>query len=308
MEHFKGILFALISSMTFGLVPLFSINLLNEGMHAYSILPYRFGIGALMLGCIALLRKQSFRITRQEAANLFVLGFFYALTSLGLILSYKYIPSGVATTIHFLYPVVVTGIMVLLFREKKSPVLMLCTLLSLLGVGLLSWNGGESLSREGILLVLMTVVTYALYIVGVNKSGVCRIDSLPLTFFVLLNATGILFVYASLTHGIQPLPTGRAVLNAVLLALIPTVISNLTLVLAVRNVGSTITAILGSMEPLTAVVVGICYFHEAFDSRYAAGLTLIIAAVTLVVLQGRIRKCNRRKRKNPLRKTSEAGS
>lgn len=308
MKRFKGILFALISSTTFGLVPFFSINLLDEGMHAYSILTYRFGIGALILGSIALLRGQSFRITRQEAVNLFALGFLYALTSLGLILSYQYIPSGVATTIHFLYPVVVTGIMVLLFKEKRSPVLMLCALISLLGVGLLSWNGGESLSREGILLVLMTVVTYALYIVGVNKSGVCRIDSLPLTFFVLLNATAVLFAYASLTHGILPLPTGRAALNAVLLALIPTVISNLTLVLAVKNVGSTVTAILGSMEPVTAVVVGICYFHEAFNGRYAAGLVLIIAAVTLVVLQGGMQKRKRRKRKNPLRKISEAGS
>ena len=308
MKRFKGILFALISSTTFGLVPFFSINLLDERMHAYSILTYRFGIGALILGSIALLRGQSFRITRQEAVNLFALGFLYALTSLGLILSYQYIPSGVATTIHFLYPVVVTGIMVLLFKEKKSPVLMLCALISLLGVGLLSWNGGESLSREGILLVLMTVVTYALYIVGVNKSGVCRIDSLPLTFFVLLNATAVLFAYASLTHGIQPLPTGRAALNAVLLALIPTVISNLTLVLAVKNVGSTVTAILGSMEPVTAVVVGICYFHEAFNGRYAAGLVLIIAAVTLVVLQGGMQKSKRRKRKNPLREIPEAGS
>lgn len=308
MKRFKGILFALISSTTFGLVPFFSINLLDEGIHAYSILTYRFGIGALILGNIALLRGQSFRITRQEAVNLFALGFLYALTSLGLILSYQYIPSGVATTIHFLYPVVVTGIMVLLFKEKRSPVLMLCALISLLGVGLLSWNGGESLSREGILLVLMTVVTYALYIVGVNKSDVCRIDSLPLTFFVLLNATAVLFAYASLTHGIQPLPTGRAALNAVLLALIPTVISNLTLVLAVKNVGSTVTAILGSMEPVTAVVVGICYFHEAFNGRYAAGLVLIIAAVTLVVLQGGMQKRKRRKRKNPLRKISEAGS
>ena len=282
MGNFRGIFYALISSATFGLVPFFSIALLDSGLSAATVLFYRMGVGALLIGGIAVLQKKSFAITFQDLLKIIVLGGLYAATALALIISYSYIPSGIATTIHFLYPV-------LLFKEKCSLGLIAAAVVSLIGVALLSWSNSAYVNIKGIAIVLITVLTYGSYIVGVNKSGVDRIDSLLLTFYVLVVATIVCGIVAGCTSGIGRIHTGNQAINVLLIALVPTVISNLTLILAVKHVGSTITAILGSLEPLTAVLVGIFWFREPFNVQYAAGLLLILVSVSLVVWLNRRR-------------------
>lgn len=289
MGNIKGILYAIVSSATFGLIPLFSIPLIHSGLDSPSILFYRFGFSALIIGAIALVAGKKLRISWRDLALFAYLGVLYAATSLWLLKSYSLIPSGVATTIHFLYPLVVTLIMVVLFHKRRSLWLLVAGLVSLFGVGLLSWSkGGESAAEiRGVLMVLITVVTYAAYIVSVNKTRAREMEPLVVTFYVLTIGTSIFFVYAMFDHGVEMLHTGREWLNALLLALLPTVLSNFTLVMAVKKIGSTMTSILGSMEPLTAMMVGVFYFGEVFSSRSAVGMCLIVASVIIVVLLNR---------------------
>lgn len=293
MGNFRGIFYALISSATFGLVPFFSIALLDSGMSAATVLFYRMGVGALLIGAVALVQKKSFAVSLTELLKILVLGVLYAGTSLALIISYSYIPTGIATTIHFLYPIFVALIMVSLFKEKCSFGLIAAAVVSLIGVALLSWSSSASVNVKGIAIVMITVLTYGSYIVGVNKSGVGRIDALPLTFYVLVAATVVSGLVAGVTSGIGSINSGYQIVNVLLIALMPTVISNLTLILAVKNVGSTITAILGSLEPLTAVLVGVFWFDEPFNLQYAIGLLLILVSVSLVVWFNNRRKIDR---------------
>lgn len=281
----EGIIYALVSSSTFGLIPLFAVPVLMMGtMSGPSILFYRFGLGTLLIGLIGLVQGKSFRIDFRQGTKLAVLGWFYAATAMWLLESYSMIPSGIATTIHFLYPVLVTLIMVTFFKELKSAWIFGAAIVSIAGVALLNWSGGK-VNYEGIATVLLTVVTYAIYIVGVNKSGVDKMDPIPLTFYVLLSGALMFAAYAEMTAGIEPIQDWKTGINLVLLALVPTVVSDLTLVMAVKRVGSTITSVLGSLEPLVAVLVGIIHFSEPFGLKSAVGLVLIIAAVTVVILK-----------------------
>lgn len=290
MNNVKGLLFAIVSSATFGLVPLFSIPLLKAGVGTPTILFYRMGIAALLMGLIARGTHRRLKIGFKDMMIFLALGGLYAATSLWLLMSYEFIPSGMATTIHFLYPLVVTLVMILFFREKCSLWLIVAAVLSVAGVALLSWDEEDSSATfRGISMVLVTVVTYACYIVGVNKTRVVRMDSVVLTFYVLLSAATMFLVYAATTTGIERLPSFRLAGDALLLALLPTVVSNLALVLAVKNIGSTMTAILGSMEPLTAILVGVFYFGETFGTLSAAGLCLIVTAVIIVILHSKSR-------------------
>lgn len=284
MKNFRGIFYALLSSSTFGLIPLFSIPLLEAGMGAPSILFYRLSVAALILGAAAAAVGKSFRITGAQALRIAGLGFLYATSCWGLLLSYRYIPSGMATTIHFLYPILVTFLMTTVFHEPKSPGLFWAAVVSLGGVGLMSWSDTSAVNVTGIALVLITVVAYGVYVVYVRQSDVSRIESLPLAFYILTTGGAIFAVYALCTTGIE-LPRGGFSVwgNIVLLALVPTVVSNFMLILAVKSVGSSITAILGSMEPVTAVMVGILHFGEPFDVKYALGLMLILGAVCAVI-------------------------
>lgn len=284
MKNIKGIAYALISSSTFGLIPLFSIPVLASGaMGVPSLLFYRFAFATAAIAVAGLALKRNFKIKPAVLVKISVLGIFYASTSMGLTMSYQYISSGAATTIHFLYPILVTAIMIAFFGEKASRTLIAASVLSIIGVALLS-QGEGGVEPKGLLLVLMTVVTYATYIVGVNKSGVENTDPVVLTFYVFVASTALFAAYAWGTGGtIEPIKDCTTMWHIVLLALLPTVISDFTLILAIKYVGSTVTAILGSMEPLTAVLVGVFYFSESFSIKTAAGLALVLFAVTMVV-------------------------
>ncbi|WP_300705394.1 EamA family transporter [uncultured Alistipes sp.] len=286
--NFKGIICAIISSGTFGLIPLFSIPLLLSGLSSQTILFWRFVLAALMMGIVALATKRSFRISLHEVWTLLLLAVMYSATALCLLQSYNYIPSGVATTISFLYPLAVAIVMTLFFREKSSVWLFVAILISLAGVALLSWNGeGIAGNREtlvGMGYAGLTVMTYMVYIVGVMKSSVSRLDPMILAFYVLLFSSLFFLLYTTTGNGFQTPSTWNQWQNMLLLALIPTVLSNLTLVLAIQQIGSTMTSILGSMEPLTAVLVGVFRFGESFSLDMAIGLILIISAVMIVIL------------------------
>ncbi|SHG25217.1 EamA domain-containing membrane protein RarD [Dysgonomonas macrotermitis] len=284
----KGIIYALISSGTFGLIPLFSLPLMNEdGVGLPTILFYRFLISTVMMGAVCLVKKENLKVSVKDIITLTWLGTLYAGTALCLIYSYKYIPSGVATTIHFIYPISVSLIMVFFFKERRSVILLLTAILSLLGVALLCWTNNGVINPAGIGIAAITIFSYACYIVGVNKSSVSSMNAEVLTFYILLAGALIFMTFALTTTGIDPVSGVQPWTRLVLLAFLPTVLSDLTLILAIKYAGSTITSILGSMEPLVAVCIGVFYFHEAFGMSSFFGLVLILLSVILVILFGK---------------------
>lgn len=284
-KSIRGLIYAVVSSATFGLVPLFAIPALKAGVSVNSVVFYRFAISALLVGLVLLARRESFRIAKRQLPVIAGFALLYAATSFLLTQSYLYIPSGLATTLHFLYPVLVTILMVVLFKERLSVPIAVATLLALGGIYLLSGSNGSEVNPTGMALALTTVLTYASYIVGLNRSSIGRIDSLKLTFYIL--STGSLFFLVNLLvrgEGLTPIPSWKSGIDLFMLALVPTLISNLTLILAVKHIGSTTTAVLGCMEPLTAVVMGILFLGESCSPIQALGIGIILVAVTTVIM------------------------
>lgn len=287
-NNISGVFYAVVSSASFGLIPLFSISLMDTGIAMPSILFYRFAVAAAIMAIVVLLTGRNFRIERRYMPSVVWLSVLYAVTAILLLASYRDIPSGVATTIHFLYPLAVTLIMSMFFKERATITTLIAVGVSLAGVALLTW-GNHSVGdyKHGVLLVLVTVATYAIYIVGVMKSRASRVDSVVLTFYVLMLGALIFFLYALATSGVDSIHRWSNWRDIVMLALLCTVISDLTLILAIKRIGSTMTSILGSMEPMTAVIVGVLYFDERFDTTSVIGLLLIVVAVVLVIVQSR---------------------
>lgn len=286
MNKISGFLYGLLSSASFGLIPLFTLPAMQQGMNFESILFYRFLFAALALGAILLLDGQSFRIRKQEIPSLILLALLYLMSAVFLFWGYKFMASGVATTLHFMYPVLTTLIMMLFFGEKKSIWRLGAIVLAVAGVFFLS-SGDDSgtVTALGIFIVLLSALGYALYLVTVSQLKVGQMKGLKLTFWVFLFGTLLLFIGIAPTTGVQSIPAGHTLGNLAMLALIPTVISNLALVRAVKSIGSTLTSVLGAMEPVTAVCVGIFIFGEAFTAGIGLGIGLIIAAVTVIILK-----------------------
>lgn len=267
MKNFKGIVYAALSSSTFGLAPLFSILLLSDGFSSFEVLSYRWGVASLTLGIIGLAGGCRFRISRQELCTVFFLSLFRAATSLSLVIAYQNISSGVASIIHFMYPLAVALAMALFFRERISWRTAAAIGVSLAGVALLSTGGIGSRGGDttaGTIAAAVSVFAYAGYIIGVRKSRAAQVESTTLTFYVMAFGALLFLCGGMFTGGVRLVTDGKERLAILGLALPATAISNITLVRAIKFIGPTLTSIFGALEPLTAVAIGATVFGERF--------------------------------------------
>lgn len=287
----KGYFWGCLSSATYGLIPLFAIPLLKKGMLYDSVLFYRFACTSLLIALLMLIKKESFIITKKELLPLFSLGVLFALSAQFLFWGYQFIAVGTAATILFLYPVFVALLMAVLFKEKIPKISQLAIVIAFLGVSLLyKGENGRSLNLFGVGLLLLSALMYAIYIVVVNKSSVKNMSGYKLTFYAMIFSSIFFLVKASLSGGVQTFPDTISAIDLLMLALLATVVSNIAMVYSVQYIGSTATAVLGAMEPVTAVCVGIFAFKEVFTKNLAIGILLIVIAVSLIVLSDFISK------------------
>ncbi len=272
MKH-KGIICGILAAVCYGTNPFGALPLYEEGVNTSSVLFYRFSMAVLMLAVMLLIERKSFQVSSGEMKTLGSLGQLFAASSITYYQSFRFMDAGIASTILFVYPVMVAVIMATCFREKVT------------ASTLYRDDAGVSLSTLGILLVMVSSLTYAIYIVVVNQSSI-RMSSLKLTFYVLLICMLCLLAYSFTSpdlHLMLP-PSPRAWFFACWLGLVPTVLSLVLMTVAVHEVGATPTAIMGALEPLTAVAIGVMVFGESFTLRLAVGIVLILSAVLLIVL------------------------
>ena len=276
----------IITGITYGLNPLFGMPLMNNGAAIESILFFRYSFAVVILGVFLWLTKQSFRITAKQAGVLLVLGLLYTASSLFLFEAYNYIASGLATTLIFLYPVLVAVIMVFLGVVPSWPV-WLAIAATFGGVLIMTQDsGGESIDPVGVLLSLGSALVYALFIVIINRSkAIADISNSLLTFYAL-TVGAIVFLgkialsNTAITAGIEG---GVAWLNLIGLALLPTVVSTASLAIATRNIGATKASVLGVFEPITAIIVGTVMFGEPLTTNIMLGICIAIMAVTFMI-------------------------
>ena len=287
MNKFKGFLYGIVASSTFGLLPLFTLPVMGEGLTTFSILSYRMLFASILVAVLMLIGRVSFATNLKELRWFAVLGFLYYGSAALLFQAYGGMASGLATTLHFMYPVSVTVIMALVYKQRPSVVTICAIILSLIGVALLclreSSTGVSSLLS--VFLVLLSGVCYAVYLVLVSTvKRINQQNSQKLTFYVLMFSGAFFMLSALQGGGLQIIPSASAGINLLLMATLPTLLSNLALVRSVKNIGSTLTSVLGAMEPLTAIIVGILVFDESLRGLMIVGIILILVSVSLIVL------------------------
>ena len=330
----KGFFFGILAAVSYGVNPLGAKYLYEEGFNVESVLFYRYGLAALIIGVIMVgkiitgrkvastLRQaqctassatghESFKVSRGELLTLIALGLLFVVSSLTLYCSFLYMDSGVACSLLFVYPVMTAVLMAMLYGEKITKTTAAAIALSLVGVLLLYKGDGETvLSTVGVLLVMVSALSYALYIIVANRASapesgleashnrfskylphratIHRLDmsAMKLSFYVLIvcAVSMVLFSLTSPERHLMPLATGREWGYSLMLAIVPTVFSLVSMGIAVRIIGSTPTAIMGALEPLTAVVIGLTVFHEALTVNLVAGILLILTAVITIIL------------------------
>lgn len=284
IDKTKGYILGTIAAATYGMNPLFALPLYEAGMNPDSVLFFRYLFSLPILAIMLKARGRSFKLNRNEIIPLMVAGLLISLSSLTLFMSYKHMDAGIASTILFVYPVLVALIMVFFFKERLTLQTIICMLVASAGIALLCKGGdGITLSTKGIILVMASALLYAIYIVGINKSSLKNIATSKLTFYVLAFGLILFFVRVDFGQSLQFTDKWYLWGNLIALALFPTVISFLCTTMAVQYIGSTQTAILGALEPVTALFFGITIFGETLTNRGILGIVMIIIAVSFIV-------------------------
>ncbi|MCM1532642.1 MAG: DMT family transporter [Bacteroides sp.] len=286
----KGYILGALAAATYGMNPLFTLPLYSAGMDPDSVLFFRYALALPVLALMLKARGRSFSIRRSDVFPLACMGLLLALSSVSLFYSYRYMDAGIASTLLFVYPVLVAVGMAAFFKEKMGAATVFSILMTVFGVSLLCRSSdGSSLSLTGILLVMVSSVTYAVYIVSVNR--IRRFKEMPtivMSFYMLSFSTVFLFLLVGCGTRLQVVPHWYQWGYLICLALLPTVVSFLATTQAIHYIGPTPTAILGALEPVTAVCFGVLLFNETMTVRIFLGIVLIIAAVTIIVAQGNI--------------------
>lgn len=286
----NGVFYAVLSSASFGFSPLFSLGLLTVGLTNFDILSYRWGIAGIALMLYAFYRKKTLVPNSwDETWKIILLSALRAITSVTLLIGYANISSGIASTINFMYPVIVALCMMFFFGEHKSIVDIAAIAVSIFGVYLLA--SGDSLIVEGgdttlgLTCSLISAFSFAAYYILMKKLKADKIEVVKFTTWVMLLSAIYFIVCAFVFEGsLSMIPDGKSWLYILGLALWSTMISNFTGVKAVRRIGPTLTSILGALQPVTAVILGVAFLNEHLYLKSLIGIIMILGAVTVVVM------------------------
>ena len=286
----KGVILAIISAICYGMNPLGALFLYEEGLNVNSVIFYRFIFASILLAIFMLIKKDSFYLKFKEIILLALLGLLFGISAISLFNSFLYMDAGLASTVLFIYPIFVAIIMALFFKEKNSIITILSIVFAFLGVVLLYESDGANVSNFGIFLVIVSSLCYAIYIVIINQY--LKISALKVTFYSMLFCTITILIHSFFDSSlnIMPLVNFNMWFYTIFLALVPTIISLLFLIKAIQIVGSTSASILGALEPLTAVLIGVYVFNEKITFWLVIGIVFILFGVLLIVLKDYIDK------------------
>lgn len=286
-SQLRGVVNGIISGVSFGMIPLFSIPVIAAGMDNVSILVYRFLFGSAAMLAILLLRKTNMRVSLSELLRIVLLAIFYITTALATLECYKYLLSGIATALVYTDPIWCALIGLAFLGDKFSIKLTSSILLASLGVMMMTgvFSGDGTFSMIGLLLGLASGLAYGIYLILVPRLKVKHIASLKLTFYVFFTGMWLLIAYSLMTNGgVEEVPDSSCWLDLALLGLIPTAISNICVTVSLKLIDSTIVAILGAFEPLTAMVVGVVILGEPLGFIGVVGGMLILVAVAILTI------------------------
>lgn len=286
----KGVILAIISAICYGMNPLGALFLYEEGLNVNSVIFYRFIFASILLAIFMIIKKDSFYLKFKEIILLALLGLLFGISAISLFNSFLYMDAGLASTVLFIYPIFVAIIMALFFKEKNSIITILSIIFAFLGVVLLYESDGANVSNFGIFLVIVSSLCYAIYIVIINQY--LKMSALKVTFYSMLFCTITILIHSFFDSSlnIMPLVNFNMWFYTIFLALVPTIISLLFLIKAIQLIGSTSASILGALEPLTAVLIGVYVFNEKITFWLVIGIVFILFGVILIVLKDYIDK------------------
>lgn len=282
MHKLRGVTFVIAAAIFFGLMPIWVKLAYATGLTVLDFTLLRSGMAAAMLGGFILYRKIDFRIERQQLGPMLLSSTLFTATILTLYLSYKYVSAGVATSLHYLFPVLVMLLAYFIYDEKLQLHKWMALLISLAGIYLIADSGGSSFSPQGVGLAIGSAVCFAIYALTINHPQLKKMDSLVLALYLCVSAF-IISLALLLVQGKWPLIiTIKGLYYTGLVSFFCTALALIFFIKGAQSIGSVNASILSTIEPVVSLVAGIIILHEPLTWYTSLGCTMIIVAVILI--------------------------
>lgn len=281
----KGILFTILSALLFGVTPVLASMSYELGSNPLTLTFYRNLLVIPILAVIMLARKSSFRIDRKTLLNILVIGCLgRGVTTLMLYSAYDYVGIGTATTLHFLYPVFVALICLLFYKDKLDRWKILALAIAAGGVLFFLEKGNLSEGWPGLLLAAGSGLTYAFYMVGMEKKGLSEMDPFQISFYMAMAVSvGMLAYNIPVKQIVFALPP-KAFLLTLVVAVCTSLLAVVFLQIGIKHLNATVAAIFCLFEPIACSISGLLFLHEKMTIAKILGSLLILAAVVIIIL------------------------
>lgn len=280
-----GIACAIAAAVIYGFTPILGKITYMEGSNTITLTFFRSFFSFPVLFLMLRLKGEQIRVSKRDLGTLIILGFLGAFaTGLMLYGAYNYISVGLTTCMHNIYPVLVAVGSIVLFKDRVSRSKLLALALALAGL----WTilaGDMTLNLFGVALALGSGVAYAAYLLIMDKSGMNRLNPFLISFYMCAVASTFLFLFGTATGELVYSLSPKGWFFTFLMAMFVSVLANSLIPMAVKNVGPTVTSILGMFEPVVALIMGILFLGESLTFRSGIGCVLVIGAVIILTLE-----------------------
>ena len=282
-----GILNGTVGAVCYGTNPVFALHMYSKGFDANSVLFYRYITAVVLFGLWAnFVKKVPLKLHRNEILPMFFASLMFALSSVFLFMSYSYIDGGIASVILFIYPVFVALIMAIAFGEKLQKSALFAVELVLVGIFLFyKGKDGQDLNLTGLTYVILSALAYAIYMVGIKKNSVLKkLNTVKLTFYVMFFGLSVFVYNLKFLTLLKPISEPILWIDVLMLAILPTIVAIDTLNKAIKLIGPTLAAIVSSLEPVSAMILCVIFFHEQLTFKIILGMIAILLGVLIIVV------------------------
>jgi len=267
---------------------------LNNGLDAQSLVIIRYGMASVILAVVMLAMKISFKITKKQAVQFVIFGIIGGtVTSTLLSMAYTYMHAGIATMLHGSFPIFVSLIMAVFFRERLSWKVALAVALAMAGIFLIADRGG-SYSLKGVLLAVTSGMTLAIYIVSTKKSAYGTLHPMKIVFYIsTVSAVVALIIKLAVSHSVGTPSSAVDWLRMAVVALLCTVCSHSLLAYGIQKLGATVGSVINMLEPIVSLIAGAVMIKEVPSGTAVAGCVLVLLAIFIIIFYS-----NKSKRKD----------
>lgn len=279
-DKIKGIFYIAIASIAFGIMPILAKLAYKGGANAINTLALRFTFASIILFFYIKTKKLSLRLNKDQIKLILFMGVIgYSMTSILLFIAYNYIDVGIAGMILHTYPLMVMVLSIVIYKEKFKLKKFLYLMVTTTGVFIMLDVKVGSINTIGVVLVLLSALCYAIYVLGASNDKVKNINSYVMTFYISVisaivgSATGIV------TNSFNNPINFYGIISILLIAFISTVVALMAFLKGVKLIGPTNSAIFSALEPIVSLVLGVIVLGESISFKIIIGSTIIILAM-----------------------------